>query len=115
MRELSLDSPFDYGEQAALYLPRGLGDPRDESFLERAAAEVQALVELTEGGAFVLCTSLRAMHQLATRLRPHLRQRVLVQGEAPNATLLDSFRADGNAVLFATAQMVKAMALRLPP
>ena len=103
VRELSLESPFDYAEQAALYLPRGLGDPRDASFLERAAAEVQALVELTQGGAFVLCTSLRAMHQLAARLRPQLRQRVLVQGEAPNASLLDSFRADGNAVLFATA------------
>jgi len=102
-RELSLPSPFDYQEQAALYLPRGLGDPRDTSFLDRAADEVRALVELTDGGAFVLCTSLRAMHQLAARTRPHLRQRVLVQGEAPNASLLDTFRADGNAVLFATA------------
>jgi ATP-dependent DNA helicase DinG len=102
-RELCLPSPFDYQEQAALYLPSGLGDPRDAGFLERAASEVQALVEITQGGAFVLCTSLRAMQQLAARTRPHLRQRVLVQGEAPNASLLDTFRADGNAVLFATA------------
>jgi ATP-dependent DNA helicase DinG len=101
--ELCLDSPFDYTTQAALYLPRGLGDPRDSSFIARAAAEVKALVELTDGGAFVLCTSLRAMRELAERMRPGLRQRVLVQGEAPNASLLETFRADGNAVLFATA------------
>lgn len=101
--ELCLDSPFDYGAQAALYLPRGLGDPRDPSFFERAAAEVRALVALTDGGAFVLCTSLRAMRELAERTRPGLRHRVLVQGEAPNASLLETFRADGSAVLFATA------------
>ncbi|HET8939603.1 MAG TPA: ATP-dependent DNA helicase [Polyangiales bacterium] len=101
--ELCLDSPFDYAEQAALYLPRGLGDPRDPSFLARAATEVTALVELTDGGAFVLCTSLRAMRELAERMRPGLRHRVLVQGEAPNASLLETFRSDGSAVLFATA------------
>jgi ATP-dependent DNA helicase DinG len=101
--ELCLESPFDYGAQAALYLPRGLGDPRDPSFFERAAAEVRALVDLTHGGAFVLCTSLRAMRELAERTRPGLRHRVLVQGDAPNASLLETFRADGSAVLFATA------------
>jgi ATP-dependent DNA helicase DinG len=101
--EMCLDSPFDYAEQAALYLPRGLGDPRAASFAERALAEVKALVELTQGGAFVLCTSLRAMRELAERSRPGLRHKLLVQGEAPNASLLETFRADGNAVLFATS------------
>ena len=101
--ELCLEAPFDYAAQAALYLPRGLGDPRDPSFTERASAEVRALVDVTRGGAFVLCTSIRSMQQLAERTRPHLRNTVLVQGDAPNAALLDAFRADGNAVLFATA------------
>lgn len=101
--ELCLDAPFDYAAQAALYLPRGVGDPRDPSFTERASAEVRALVDVTRGGAFVLCTSIRSMQQLAERTRPHLRNTVLVQGDAPNAALLDAFRADGNAVLFATA------------
>jgi ATP-dependent DNA helicase DinG len=101
--EACLDSPFDYAAQAALYLPRGLGDPRDASFNARAAAEILALVEVTRGGAFVLCTSIRSMQQLAEIMRPQLRHKVLVQGEAPNAALLEAFRADGDAVLFATA------------
>ncbi|MET0391477.1 MAG: ATP-dependent DNA helicase [Polyangiales bacterium] len=101
--ELCVDSPFDYAAQAALYLPRGLGDPRGADFLARAVDEVVGLVELTQGGAFVLCTSLRVMQQLAARARPRLRHKVMVQGEAPNAGLLDAFRRDGNAVLFATA------------
>jgi ATP-dependent DNA helicase DinG len=104
-RELCLDSPFDYAQQSALYLPRGLGDPRSTEFLERAAAEVLSLVSLTHGGAFVLCTSLRMMRELAERCRPELlgKHTQLVQGEAPSATLLETFRKDGDAVLFATA------------
>jgi len=101
--ESCLASPFDYATQAALYLPTGLGDPRDAAFLERAAAEVVALVAVTEGGAFVLCTSTRAVRELADRTRGRLQRSVFVQGDAPNAALLDGFRADGNAVLFATA------------
>jgi ATP-dependent DNA helicase DinG len=102
---LCVDSPFDYTAQAALYLPRGLGDPRSERFIERATEEMRELVQLTKGGAFVLCTSVRAMQLFAANLRAQLGHlyKVLVQGEAPNATLLDTFRADGNAVLCATA------------
>jgi ATP-dependent DNA helicase DinG len=103
VEESCLASPFDYAEQAALYLPKGLGDPREPEFLERAASEIVALVALTAGGAFVLCTSTRAVRELAERTRSALQRRVLVQGDAPNAVLLDDFRADGNAVLFATA------------
>lgn len=101
--ELSLPSPFDYDAQAALYLPRDMPDPRDAAFAERARREIVDLVRLTHGGAFVLCTSLRAMHDFAERCRPEIAERVLVQGEAPNAALLEAFRRDGNAVLFATA------------
>jgi ATP-dependent DNA helicase DinG len=101
--ELSLPSPFDYDTQAALYLPAGIGDPREPAFAARAADEIVGLVQLTGGGALVLCTSLRAMHDFAERCRPRLSQRVLVQGQAPSAALLETFRQDGSAVLFATA------------
>ena len=101
--ELVVPSPFDYPKQAALYTPRTMPDPRDPGFLEAAAEEVIALVELTGGGAFVLTTSVRAMQELARRCVPRLRNLAFVQGSAPKATLLDGFRKDGHAVLFATA------------
>lgn len=100
--ELSLPSPFDYAAQAALYLPQDIGDPRDPGFLERAATEIVELVALTGGGAFVLCTSLRAMHALSKRCRPSMSRPVYVQGEAPSNLLLQRFREEGDAVLFAT-------------
>jgi ATP-dependent DNA helicase DinG len=99
--EAALPSPFDYPRQAALYLP-ALPDPRAAEYVERASAEIVRLVDLTGGGAFVLCTSTRMLGLLAARCRPSIAQSVLVQGEGPKAALLERFRADGHAVLFAT-------------
>ncbi len=104
--ELSLPSPFDFGEQAALYIPEHIPDPRSQAFAADASEEILSLVAITKGGAFVLCTSARMMHTLAEACRPTLVDRgheVLVQGMAPKATLLERFRARGDAVLFATA------------
>jgi ATP-dependent DNA helicase DinG len=111
-------SPFEYGRQAGLYLPAGLPDPRDGRYLEAAAREVRALVEVTGGGAFVLCTSVRVMRALAKACGPALGVPFMVQGEAPKGELLERFRAAGDAVLFATASFwegvdVPGEALRL--
>jgi ATP-dependent DNA helicase DinG len=116
--ELVLPSPFDYPAQAALYVPAHFPDPREPGYLDEAEREIAALVALTDGGAFVLCTSHRMMRALAERLRPAMKRLVLVQGEAPNPTLLEHFRQDGSAVLFATASFwqgvdVPGHALRL--
>ena len=100
--ELSLPSPFDYDSCAALYLPDGLPDYRDQRFIDAAAEHVLSLVKLTGGGAFVLCTSLRLMHALHKRCEPNLGAPVLMQGQAPNQELLDRFSKLGDGVLFAT-------------
>jgi ATP-dependent DNA helicase DinG len=117
-QELLLASPFDYPRQAALYLPEHLTDPREPTYLAQAEREIAGLIALTDGGAFVLCTSIRVMRALGERLRKKLEHNVLVQGEAPNATLLERFVADGRAVLVATASFwqgvdVPGPALRL--
>jgi ATP-dependent DNA helicase DinG len=101
--ELLLASPFDYPAQAALYLPEQLPDPREPTYLDAAQREIAELIALTDGGAFVLCTSNRVMRALGARLSEELGRLVLVQGEAPNAALLERFRSDGRAVLVATA------------
>src|SRR5690606_26630473 len=93
-RELLLASPFDYPDQAALYLAPGLPDPRDPGYLQLAAREIEALIRITGGGACVLSTSYRVVHALAQALRPARFPRTLVvQGEAPAAALLTRFRA----------------------
>jgi ATP-dependent DNA helicase DinG len=116
--EEQVDSPFRYEQQAALYAPTHLPDPRASDFPDAAAKEILELIRMSGGGAFVLSTSLRMMRILAERVGDELEQEWFVQGDAPKQTLLDRFRDLGNAVLFATASFwegvdVPGSALRL--
>jgi ATP-dependent DNA helicase DinG len=101
--DLLLPSPFRYDEQAVLYVPRRMPDPRDPTFVERAALEVRALLEHSRGRAFVLFTSYANMNAVAERLAGELDYPILIQGEAPKPVLLEQFRNTPHAVLLATA------------
>ena len=101
--ELRLPSEFDYAAQTVLYLPRQMPEPRSPAFTRDAAAHVRALLDATEGRAFVLFTSfanLRGVHRLIAPASPYP---LLVQGTAPRPVLLRNFRATPNAVLLATS------------
>jgi ATP-dependent DNA helicase DinG len=119
--ELSVPSPFDYGGNALLYIPRDLPETQHPRFLAEAGDRVAELVGLSGGGAFVLCTSVRSMRALHARLarRPGGQPGpLLMQGEAPKTALLERFRASTTAVLVATMSFwegvdVPGRALRL--
>jgi len=102
-RELVFPSPFDYREQALLYVPQQFPEPRTPGYDARLADEVVALCNLSRGRALVLTCSYRALGELVDRARPRLQFPVLVQGEAPRERLLEQFREDVDSVLFATA------------
>ncbi len=101
--ELKLDSEFDYGRQAILYLPQRIPDPRQPDFVTAAAREIVRILKLTSGRAFVLFTSyanLREVHRLAAA---ELEYPILVQGTAPRSALLRDFKATPHAILLATS------------
>jgi ATP-dependent DNA helicase DinG len=102
-REAVVGSPFDFPEQALIYLPRSMPDPRSEGFTERAADEIVALLALSEGRALVLTSSYRALDVYRERVRGRVPYDVLVQGEAPRERLLERFRSDVGSVLIATS------------
>lgn len=57
-RYFKVSSPFDYQENCLLFLPDEIIDPGDEDrFPEDCAYWIDRLVEMTQGGAFVLFTS----------------------------------------------------------
>jgi ATP-dependent DNA helicase DinG len=117
-RTLKLDSPFDFERQGRLFLPRGLPDPNDAGYTPRVAEVARGVIEASGGGAFVLCTSHRALRDIAARLRESLRLPLLVQGEGSRTELLERFTAAGNAVLVGTASFwegvdVRGLALRV--
>lgn len=118
--EAIFPSPFDWEKAARLYLPT-ICDPREPTYLDEAAREIDALLTASRGGAFVLATSVRNMSALHRTLAVRLRARgllVLKQGDLPKGELLDRFRACHDAVLFATQSFwegvdVPGLALRL--
>jgi ATP-dependent DNA helicase DinG len=101
--ELRLPSPFDYARQAVLYVPRRFPEPASPTFAARAAEEIAALLQISQGRAFVLFTSYANLNAVAERLAAVVPYPLLMQGEAPKPVLLDLFRSTPHAVLLATA------------
>jgi len=102
-RELVVPSPFDYPNQTLLYLPPHLPPPRSSDFVERAADEIEALLDVTRGRAFVLFTSFANMHRVHDLLNASLPYPTFVQGEGSKDALLEAFRTTEHAVLFGTS------------
>jgi ATP-dependent DNA helicase DinG len=100
--ELKFSSPFNFKEQALLYLPRHLPDPNQPTFNEQVALEVEKLVNLSQGRAFVLFTSMGAMLQCYEALAEKIPWPSHHQKQMPKRQLLEWFRSTPNPVLFAT-------------
>ena len=97
-------SPFDYGEQAVLYAPLGMPDPNAWNYTDTVVEAAFPALRAAGGGAFFLCTSLRAMRRTHELLKAKLEDEgldmpLLVQGEGSKNDLLQRFRHHGRAVL----------------
>jgi len=97
-------SPFDYPNQAVLYVPQGLPDPNSRDYSDEVAKAAWPLIHASRGRAFVLCTSLRAMRRIHELLQARFEAEgfdhpLLLQGEGSRSDLLARFRRLGNAVL----------------
>lgn len=100
---LHAESSFDYENQAILYLPRSMPDPRTPEFTQLAAGEIVKLLQVTDGRAFVLATSHASMKALYELVSSRVGFPCFVQGSMSKTGLLERFRETPNAVLFATA------------
>ena len=97
-------SPFEYAEQAVLYAPLGMPDPNAWNYTDAVVEAAWPAVKAANGGAFFLCTSLRAMRRTHELLKAKLEDEgvdmpLLVQGEGSKNDLLQRFRHHGNAIL----------------
>ena len=110
--DLIAASSFDYQNQAILYLPARMPDPRDREWAPAAAAEVTRILNATEGRAFVLSTSLAGMQSLFENVWAEIDYPCLVQGSASKGQLLRKFRETPNAVLFATSSFWQGVDVR---
>ena len=113
----SYESPFDYKSQAALYLPNNMPHPQDFEYTDRLIKEILPILSMSEGRAFLLFTSYRALHEASALLADTTEYTLLVQGSATKSELLDRFIREPRAVLLGTSSFwngvdVKGDALR---
>jgi ATP-dependent DNA helicase DinG len=103
IRTASFDSPFDYPQQALLYLPQHLPDPSDARFPTLFGELCRELVNACDGHCFILCTSYRMLSLTAEHLRACCNNPLLVQGEMQRNELLQQFIRIDNPVLIGTS------------
>jgi ATP-dependent DNA helicase DinG len=102
--ELLVGSPFDYATQAMLYVPQRIPPPGDDpGYLYALVNDILALIDASNGGAFLLFTSYRALNLAHEKLiASELPYTILRQGDMPNARLVDAFKQAPNSVLLGT-------------
>jgi len=111
------DSPFNYPEQALLYVPQGLPEPSDAAHTAAVVDAAWPVIAASRGRAFLLFTTLRAMrraHELLQErfVREGVDYPLLLQGEGTRTELLERFRRLGNAVLVASQSFWEGVDVR---
>ena len=96
------DSPFNYKDQALLYIPDGLPEPQSPQYTSAVVEYALPVIQLSEGRTFFLFTSYRALNEALEILKDKIDFPLLVQGEKPRDALINDFRKMGNAVLLGT-------------
>ena len=103
---LDVGSPFDYGQQAILYVARHLPPPGRDGLGEAQLDEIAELVDAADGRTLGLFSSRRAAETAAEALRerlPHLT--TLAQGDAQLPELARQFVDDPHTCLFGTLSL----------
>jgi ATP-dependent DNA helicase DinG len=97
-----VETSFDHERQAMLYLPKSMPEPREPGFVSRAMEEIEQLLAITQGRAFLLFTSWAMLEKVRNLLELDARWNLFVQGEGSKIALVESFRETENAVLLGT-------------
>ncbi len=103
---LDVGSPFDYGQQAILYVARHLPPPGRDGLTQAHLDEITELVDAADGRTLGLFSSRRAAEVAAEHVRealPHLT--TLAQGDAQLPELARQFVGDPHTNLFGTLSL----------
>ena len=111
------ESPFDFSNQALLYVPTGLPEPNSREYTEQLVKAALPVLQASQGRAFFLCTSLRAMQRTHELLQDafeaaQLDYPILVQGQGSRSDMLDNFRKLGNAILIGSQSFWEGVDVR---
>ncbi|HIF18033.1 MAG TPA: ATP-dependent DNA helicase [Cycloclasticus sp.] len=106
------ESPFDFVHQSLMYVPNGLPEPRDYSYTATMIEKIIPVLDASDGRAFILFTSHKALQEAANILLAETTFNLLVQGDLPKQQMLEAFRRTDRAVLLGTASFWEGVDVR---
>lgn len=109
---LSLDSPFDYPNQAMLCVPRFLPEPNAREMRATLLDISIKLVKASRGRCFLLFTSHATLNAIASQLEDKIDNPILVQGSTTKRALLESYIENKDAVLLGTGAFWEGVDVR---
>jgi ATP-dependent DNA helicase DinG len=93
---LQVESPFDYAQQASLYVPRDFPKPNEPTHSARVADLVEEAAAALGGRTLVLTTTLRALRSIGEALQARFEGdtavEILQQGQWPKRRLMERLR-----------------------
>ncbi|MGP1414915.1 MAG: ATP-dependent DNA helicase [Treponema sp.] len=97
-------SPFLYEENVLLSVPNDIPFPNEKSFQDTINKAILSLIKATNGRALVLFTSYSSLIDSSEYVKQHIKENIAIytQGEKPRVKLLEDFKNDISACLFAT-------------
>ena len=95
------DSPFDYQANSLLYVPEGIPQRNADGAEAAIIEELVGLIAAAGGRTLALFTNRAVMNRVAEAVGPRIDTPVLVQGTLSRARIIEQFRDDAEASLFA--------------
>ncbi len=114
-----LDSPFNFKDNACLYVPSDMPEPNTPVFNLALIKKIYPLIEAAKGRTFILSTSLKGMKEISALLKDALEKKelkfpVLTQGDDSKSLLIDQFKSNGNAILIGSMSFWEGIDVRGP-
>jgi len=107
LTETSKPSPFDYRENALLYISENIPFPnqRDKAYITAVADETEKLIFAAHGHAAVLFTSYKAMDMVWEQLKRRGLPFPMFRLDKGGIKEIERFKRSGNGVLFASGAL----------
>ncbi|NRD73507.1 ATP-dependent DNA helicase DinG [Shewanella sp. VB17] len=113
-RFLALDSPFDFKQNATLYLPKMNTEPTDDKYTEELAEQIITLVD-GEQATLVLFASYWQMEKVTDLVENKIKTALQIQGTASRQEILTKhkLRCDNNepSIIFGTGSFSEGLDL----
>jgi len=102
--EKIIGSPFNFSENALIYIPDNIPDPNQEpdAYRHNITKHIKEIIPLTQGRSFILFTSFEMLNAVYEKIKDNMDTYALFrQGDKPRYQLVEEFKSGQKPVLFA--------------